>query len=87
MYARIKGVPEEDVALYVQQMIARLGFQEGIADKPCKEYSGGNKRKLCVGIALIGNPPIGKCWWWTGVRFDWRADFGVACVSCGSVFG
>ena len=24
----------------------------------CHYYSGGNKRKLCTAIALIGNPPI-----------------------------
>jgi len=28
------------------------------ADKPCGTYSGGNKRKLCVGLSLIGHPPI-----------------------------
>jgi len=28
------------------------------ADRPCGKYSGGNKRKLNVGLALVGNPPI-----------------------------
>ena len=28
------------------------------ADKPAGTYSGGNKRKLCVGIALIGSPQL-----------------------------
>ena len=28
------------------------------ADKPCGTYSGGNKRKLCVGIALVGSPQL-----------------------------
>ena len=58
LFARIKGVPEEIMDDYVEHLILRLGLQEGIADKPTKGYSGGNKRKLCVGIALIGNPPI-----------------------------
>jgi len=58
LYARIKGVPEALVSRYVQQMIERLALQEGIADKAVRGYSGGNKRKLCVGISLIGNPPI-----------------------------
>ena len=58
LFARIKGVPEEIMDEYVEHLILRLGLQEGIADKPTKGYSGGNKRKLCVGIALIGNPPI-----------------------------
>jgi predicted ABC-type transport system involved in lysophospholipase L1 biosynthesis ATPase subunit len=58
LFARIKGVPEARLTDYVEHLIKRLGLQEGIADKPSKGYSGGNKRKLCVGIALIGNPPI-----------------------------
>ena len=58
LFARIKGVPEDIMDEYVEHLILRLGLQEGIADKPTKGYSGGNKRKLCVGIALIGNPPI-----------------------------
>ena len=28
------------------------------ADEISSSYSGGNKRKLSVGVALIGNPPI-----------------------------
>ena len=58
LFARIKGVKEEQLHRYVQAMIASLGLQEGIEDRPCKGYSGGNKRKLSVGLALIGNPPI-----------------------------
>jgi len=58
LFSRIKGVDEKIIPEYVEQMIKRLSLQEGIADKPCKGYSGGNKRKLCVGIALVGNPPI-----------------------------
>jgi len=38
-------------------MIKQLGLEE-YADKPAGTYSGGNKRKLSVGIALIGNPKI-----------------------------
>lgn len=58
LFARIKGVPEEVIPEYCEHLILKLGLQEGIADKPSKGYSGGNKRKLCVGMALIGNPPI-----------------------------
>jgi len=58
LFARIKGVPEELIPDYCEHLILRLGLQEGIADKPTRGYSGGNKRKLCVGIALIGNPPV-----------------------------
>ena len=31
---------------------------DAIADKPAGTYSGGNKRKLCVGIALVGSPRL-----------------------------
>ena len=58
LFARIKGVKEALLMPYVKAMIDRLGLQEGIEDRPCKGYSGGNKRKLSVGLALIGNPPI-----------------------------
>ena len=58
LFARLKGVDERILPAYVQSMISYLGLQEGIADRPCKGYSGGNKRKLCVGMALIGNPPV-----------------------------
>ena len=58
LFARLKGVDERILPQYVQSMIDYLGLQEGISDRPCKGYSGGNKRKLCVGMALIGNPPV-----------------------------
>jgi len=57
LYARIKAVPEEMIAEYVTAMIQKLQLQ-AYADKPCGGYSGGNKRKLSVGIALIGDPSI-----------------------------
>lgn len=34
-----------------------LALQE-FADRPCGEYSGGNKRKLCIAMALIGAPAL-----------------------------
>jgi ABC-type multidrug transport system ATPase subunit len=90
LFARIKGVPEELIADYCEHLILRLGLQEGIADKPTRGYSGGNKRKLCVGIALIGNPPIvfldepsvsgdGIC----SGRCLLRSEAVVHCCSCG----
>jgi len=57
LFSRIKGMVEADIPFFVEQMVQQLGLGE-YADKPCGGYSGGNKRKLCVGIALIGNPSI-----------------------------
>lgn len=57
LFARIKGIPEAIMSTYVESMITRIGLSE-YANKPCSTYSGGNKRKLSVGIALIGDPEI-----------------------------
>jgi len=57
LYARIKGVPEEHLDVYVGDLIHELSLDE-YADKPAGGYSGGNKRKLSVGIALVGDPRI-----------------------------
>ena len=59
MYARFKGYPESDLNKYVSLLAKQLGLDvNGWLDKPCSGYSGGNKRKLSVGIALVGNPRI-----------------------------
>eukprot|EP00493_Phyllostaurus_siculus_P016270 UN16517 len=57
LFARIKGVPEENITRYVNALISQLGL-DLYADKPSGGYSGGNKRKLSVGIALVGDPKI-----------------------------
>ena len=58
LFARIKGVSGPRLPELVNELISRLDLQKGIIDRPCKEYSGGNKRKLCVGLALVGEPSI-----------------------------
>jgi len=57
LYARIKGVPENQLVKYVQSVVERIGLKD-FANRPCGGYSGGNKRKLSVGVALIGNPAV-----------------------------
>jgi ABC-type multidrug transport system ATPase subunit len=56
-YARIKGVPEDKMDRIVNGMLHYLSLEE-YADRPAGTYSGGNKRKLSVAIALIGDPPV-----------------------------
>ncbi|KAK1143856.1 hypothetical protein N8T08_005969 [Aspergillus melleus] len=54
-YARIRGVP--DVAYNVTEVMRAVGlitFKHRMAAK----LSGGNKRKLSLGIALMGNPTV-----------------------------
>eukprot|EP00457_Paulinella_chromatophora_P000142 gb/GEZN01000142.1/.p1 GENE.gb/GEZN01000142.1/~~gb/GEZN01000142.1/.p1 ORF type:complete len:1985 (+),score=306.96 gb/GEZN01000142.1/:58-6012(+) len=57
LYARLKGLPENALPAYVDGLIDRLSLTP-FADKPCQGYSGGNKRKLSVGMAMIGSPKI-----------------------------
>ena len=57
LYARIKGVPLCDLKGVVDDKLREfdlLPFENKLAGR----LSGGNKRKLSVAIALIGNPPI-----------------------------
>lgn len=56
-YGTIRGIAANKLDRMVAYLIDRLSLTE-YADRPCGTYSGGNKRKLSVGIALIGNPPV-----------------------------
>ncbi|XP_075035584.1 phospholipid-transporting ATPase ABCA3 [Mixophyes fleayi] len=57
MYARLRGVPEMYISSCVENMLRGL-LLEAHANKLVRAYSGGNKRKLSAGIALIGGPPV-----------------------------
>ena len=57
MYAKIKNVAPGSIEVDVEDLIQDLDLSK-FADKPCGTYSGGNKRKLCVGIALVGSPQV-----------------------------
>lgn len=56
-YARTKGIPKSHRSELVTQAINELGLQE-YRKKPVGTLSGGNKRKVCVAQALVGNPPV-----------------------------
>ncbi|XP_041356253.1 phospholipid-transporting ATPase ABCA3-like [Gigantopelta aegis] len=55
MYARLKGVPENQIKDAADYLIQMLDFGPH-ADKLTKRYSGGNKRKVSVALTLVGNP-------------------------------
>nr|XP_042139620.1 ATP-binding cassette sub-family A member 17-like isoform X10 [Peromyscus maniculatus bairdii] len=57
MYARIRGIPECHIKTCVDQILEDL-LMRVYADKLVKTYSGGNKRMLSTGIALIGEPEV-----------------------------
>uniref|UniRef100_A0A8D0GAH8 ABC transporter domain-containing protein n=1 Tax=Sphenodon punctatus TaxID=8508 RepID=A0A8D0GAH8_SPHPU len=57
LYARLRGVPAEEIGKVADWVIQKLGLSV-YADQLAGTYSGGNKRKLSTAIALIGCPPL-----------------------------
>ncbi|XP_025893681.1 retinal-specific ATP-binding cassette transporter [Nothoprocta perdicaria] len=57
LYARLRGVPAEEIKRVAEWGIQKLGLAV-YADQLASTYSGGNKRKLSTAIALIGCPPL-----------------------------
>ena len=57
MYARIKGVPPAAIEAEAEALLQDLDLAK-FGDKPAGQYSGGNKRKLCVGVALAFAPGL-----------------------------
>ena len=56
-YAKLKGVPPSKRGSMVEKTIRELNLKDQ-KHKQAGTLSGGNKRKLSVAIALLGNPPI-----------------------------
>jgi len=56
-YARIRGIRADRIPTMVNFLLDRLTLTV-YADRPAEGYSGGNKRKLSVAIALIGDPKV-----------------------------
>uniref|UniRef100_A0A7N5JBB3 ATP binding cassette subfamily A member 3 n=1 Tax=Ailuropoda melanoleuca TaxID=9646 RepID=A0A7N5JBB3_AILME len=57
MYARLRGIPERHIGACVENTLRGL-LLEPHANKLVRTYSGGNKRKLSTGIALLGEPSV-----------------------------
>ncbi|XWS56284.1 hypothetical protein CRYUN_Cryun09bG0072800 [Craigia yunnanensis] len=57
LYARIKGVSDYRINDVVMEKMVEFDLLKH-ANKPSYTLSGGNKRKLSVAIAMIGDPPI-----------------------------
>lgn len=57
LFGRLRGVPKDSLVVLTNEMI-RLVNLEHHADKPSGTYSGGNKRKLSIALAMIGNPKL-----------------------------
>ncbi|KAH9405759.1 hypothetical protein TYRP_014055, partial [Tyrophagus putrescentiae] len=57
LFARLRGVPQAYIRRDVSNLVKMVGL-EAHASKRTDTYSGGNQRKLCLAIALMGNPPL-----------------------------
>ncbi|XP_051851181.1 cholesterol transporter ABCA5 [Antechinus flavipes] len=55
--ASIKGIPANSVIQEVQKVLLDLDMQ-AIKDNQAKKLSGGQKRKLSLGIAVLGDPKV-----------------------------
>ncbi|XP_039090343.1 ATP-binding cassette sub-family A member 3-like [Hyaena hyaena] len=57
MYARLRGVPEPDICKYVETFLHAVHLETN-ANNFVHIYSEGNKRRLNIAIALMGNSSI-----------------------------
>lgn len=51
MYALLRGVPQSLLHVFVNRLLKQFELS-AIGNKPCGTYSGGNKRRLAVAVAL-----------------------------------
>jgi len=65
LFARLKGVRAKpgqgrDSGIHdqVDRLLDELKFKEEDADKPVKSFSGGMQRRVCIAIALLGDPEV-----------------------------
>ena len=56
-FGRIRGIPASMLQKRIDKLIVEVGL-EFYAHKPCGTYSGGNKRKLSLAVAMIGDPKV-----------------------------
>ncbi len=53
----VQGIPESDIEPMIDSICEAIKLKQ-FADKLVMGYSGGNKRKLSVAVAMIGDPKI-----------------------------
>ncbi|KAN0027866.1 hypothetical protein ACTFIV_009690 [Dictyostelium citrinum] len=57
LFSRIKGIRESDIENCVEAFIKMVDLTR-IANSGCGGYSGGNKRKVSLSMAMLGNPSV-----------------------------
>lgn len=55
-YSSVRGAWVDD--MHARQLLSMVGLGEDAHCKKTREYSGGMKRRLCLAIALIGDPDV-----------------------------
>uniref|UniRef100_A0A914XQF3 ABC transporter domain-containing protein n=1 Tax=Panagrolaimus superbus TaxID=310955 RepID=A0A914XQF3_9BILA len=58
IFAVLRGISKRNLAPHVNELLSRTGLAGSESDVASEFLSVGNKRKLSVAIALIGNPPV-----------------------------
>lgn len=53
----VQGIPADRRVAAVEEKIEEMGLRQ-YCERPAGGYSGGNKRKLSVAIAMIGDPQV-----------------------------
>ena len=57
VFATIKGIPNDQINTAVDKTLDDILLTEKASTRAA-DLSGGQKRKLCVGMALIGDPKV-----------------------------
>ncbi|KAI1305390.1 Phospholipid-transporting ATPase ABCA3 [Halotydeus destructor] len=57
LFGRLRGIKEANLKAEVNAIIEMIDLKKH-ADRLSETYSGGNRRKLSLGLSLIGGPPV-----------------------------
>ena len=57
IYSDFRGIPKNSQRNTIEKVLELVGLNEH-ADFICGQFSGGNKRKLCLGISILGFPEL-----------------------------
>jgi ABC-type multidrug transport system ATPase subunit len=56
-YGRVKGMPSSELDVEVEQVLKSLGLFK-VRDRQAGTFSGGMRRRLSVGMSLMGDPKL-----------------------------
>ncbi len=57
LFARLRGMPEKLIPSYTKDLVEMVDLGKHV-DKCTEAYSGGNRRKLSLAVALCATPPV-----------------------------